>query len=445
MTIRRSLAAMLCLVCVLVVGAPLLTAQEKGTALPEKPSAAPEQAEKKEVQGYTLTPEKLQKAIELSRARNWLYFIDVAYGLLILLLVLRFRLAPKYRDLAERASARRFLQVIIFLPLFVLTVDIIGLPTAIYGQHLSLKYEQSVQSWGSWFGDWGKGELIGLIIFTFLFWIMYGVIRRSPRRWWLYFWMATMPIIVAVLFISPLVIDPLFFKFTPLENTQPQLVSEIEKVVKRGGLEIPRERMFESNASTKYKTVNAYVTGIGASKRVVVWDTTIQKMNRPQALFVFGHEMGHYVLGHIRNAILFIAGLLFVFYYIGYRGMKWAVARWGPAWSIRGVDDWASLPIFMLILAVLFFLASPVFTGFSRWQEHNADIYGLEVTHGLTPDSPEVAGQAFQILGEISLSDPDPHPFIKYWRYTHPPVAERVMFSRSYDPWSKGEQPKYVK
>ncbi len=445
MTIRRSLAAMLCLLCALLVVAPLLTAQEKGSALPEKPSAAPEQAEKKEVQGYTLSPEKLQKAIELSRARNWLYFIDVAYGLLILLLVLRFRLAPKYRDLAERASARRFLQVIIFLPLFVLTVDSIGLPTAIYGQWLGLKYDQSVQSWGSWFGDWVKGEIVGLIIFTLLIWILYAVIRRSPRRWWLYFWMATLPIIVFLIFLAPLVIDPLFFKFTPLENTQPQLVSEIEKVVKRSGLEIPRERMFESNASTKYKTVNAYVTGLGASKRVVVWDTTIQKMNTSQTLCVFGHEMGHYVLGHIRNAILFFAGLLFVFFYIGYRGMTWAVVRWGPAWGIRGVDDWASLPVFLLSLSVLFFLGSPIINGYSRWQEHNADIYGLEVIHGSVPNSQEVNGQTEQIIGEIALADPDPHPFIKYWRYTHPPVAERVRFARTYDPWSKGEQPKYVK
>ena len=445
MTIRRGLAAIAMLLCVLLAGTPLLTAQEKGVALPEKPSAAPAEAEKKAVQGYTLSPEKLQKAIELSRARNWLYFIDAAYGLIILLLVLRFRFAPQYRDLAERASSNRFLQVIIFIPLLVLTVDILGLPTTIYGQWLNLKYEQSVQSWASWFGDWVKGEIIGLIIFSLLFWIMYAVIRFSPRRWWVWFWAATLPIIVFLIFLAPVVIDPMFFKFTPLQQTEPQLVTEIEKVVQRGGLEIPPDRMFESNASTKYTAPSAYVTGIGASKRVVVWDITIQKMTVPQTLFVFGHEMGHYVLHHIRNGIFSYAGVLFVFFYIGYRGMKWAVARWGPAWGIRGVDDWASLPVFMLILAVLFFLSSPIINGYSRWQEHQADIYGLEVIHGLVPNSPEVAGQSFQIIGETTLSDPDPSPFIKFWRYDHPPVADRVMFSRTYDPWSKGEQPKYVK
>jgi len=431
-----------------MLGAPLLPAQEKGAALPEKPSAPPDATARSGTtapQAYTLPPDKLEKAIALSRARNWLYFIDIAYGLFILLLILRLRIAPRFRDVAERVSSVRFVQALVFTPLILLTVDVLGLPTSIYGQWLSLKYEQSVQSWGSWFWDWTKGELIGFVVFIFLLWILYAVIRRSPKRWWFYFWMAALPIIVFLIFLAPLVIDPLFFKFTPLENTQPQLVTEIEKVVKRGGLEIPRERMFESNASTKYKTVNAYVTGIGASKRVVVWDNTIQKMTSQQTLFVFGHEMGHYVLGHIRNALLFISAVLLLFLYLGYRGLHWALRRWGQGWNIRGVDDWASFPVLVLFLLLFSFLFSPIFNGFSRWQEHNADIYGLEVVHGIVENSSEVAGQSFQILGEINLADPDPHPFIKYWRYSHPTVAERVMFARTYAPWSKGEQPKYVK
>ena len=112
-------------------------------------------------------------------------------------------------------------------------------------------------------------------------------------------------VIIFVIFISPIVIDPLFNKFEPLDQTNPQLVTAIQQVTHRGGMDIPRDRMFLMKASEKVTTLNAYVTGFGPSKRVVVWDTTIQHASTPETLFVFGHEMGHYVLNHI---VIGIAG-----------------------------------------------------------------------------------------------------------------------------------------
>ena len=414
---------------------------EPGKATQPTPPPAPE---KKEVKGYTLPPEKYEQAVAYSRAQYRLYFINAAYGLLVLLMLLAVRVPPKFRDWAERASGRRLLQAVIYLPLLLLTLGVLGLPTDIYGHWLSLKYDQSVQGWGSWFWDWTKGQLIGLIIGTILLTILFAVIRRSPRRWWFYFWLASLPILIFLLFITPYVIEPLFFKFEPLEKTQPALVSEIEKVVARGGLTIPRERMFEMKASEKLKSLNAYVTGFGASKRVVVWDTTLQKMTPQQILFVFGHEMGHYVLGHIPKGIAFAAVVLLVFLYLGYRGLHWMLGRWGERWAIRGEDDWASLLVFLLLLSLFGFLASPATNTFSRYQEHQADVYGLEVIHGLVPDSPDVAAEAFQILGEIDLADPNPSAFIKIWLYSHPPLNERIVFAQTYDPWSKGQPPEFV-
>ena len=203
--------------------------------------------------------------------------------------------------------------------------------------------------------------------------------------------------------------------------------------------------MFEMKASEKLKSVNAYVTGFSASKRVVVWDTTISKMTTPQILFVFGHEMGHYVLGHVQKSIAFISGMLLVFLFLGYQGMRWVVNCWGARWKIRGIDDWASLPILMLFFSIFGFLSSPFVSSYSRYQEHDADIYGLEVIHGIVPEAPTAAAEAFQILGEINLSDPNPGKFIKIWLYDHPPLSERLIFAREYDPWSKGQPPKFVK
>ncbi len=418
-------------------------------ATPQAPNAssAGSQAaaqEKKEVRGYHLPPEKFRQAIAYARAWQRLYFFRVIYGLLILLLILRWRLAPKFRDRAERNSSR-FLQVIVFAPLLLITLDLLELPASLYGHWLERKYEQSIQGWSSWFWDWGKGEILGLFFGTFLIWVLCAVIRRSPRRWWFYAWLAALPVVVALVFIGPVLIDPLFFKFEPLAGRQPQLTEQIEKMVQRAGLEIPPSHMFEMNASAKRKSVNAYVTGIGASKRVVVWDTTIAQMTQPQTLFVFGHEMGHYVLGHVPKGILAFALALVVFLYLAYRALHWLLARQGTRWGIRGVDDWASLPALLLLLSVFSFFATPVANAFSRYLEHQADTYGLEVIHGIVPNAPEVAAQAFQILGEIDLEEPDPPAFINFWLYNHPPLTERIIFARTYDPWSQGQAPQFVK
>ncbi len=385
---------------------------------------------------YTLPPDKLAKAIEYARARNRLYFVAAAYGFLILAAILYWKIGPLYSQWAARLTRRRFLQAYVFAPLLVLTVDLLALPIDMRYHQLGLRYEQSIQPWGSWFADWSKGEAINLLVTGFLVWLLYVFIRRSPRRWWFYGWLAAMPLLVFGVFVYPLAVEPLFYRFTPLANTRPGLAAEIEKVTQRGGLEIPRDRIFEMNASSKLKSINAYVTGIGASKRVVVWDTTLKTMTTGQTLFVFGHEMGHYVLHHIWLGVALssvgILALLFAMYHVLRRFQV-------------DLNDYGSLPALMLAAAIFGFLSDPVQNSLVRMQEHNADIYGLEVLHGLVPNSQQVAAESFQIMGEIALSDPSPNAFIKFWLYSHPPVGERVQFASEYDPWSQGQAPKYVK
>jgi STE24 endopeptidase len=404
----------------------------------------PPSTPKSDVKTYTLPPEKLQKAIEYADARNRLYFISAAYGFLLFVGILATRLGPRFRDFAEIVTRRRIAQAYVFTALLAITADTLTLPVSLYDHHLSLKFEQSVQGWGSWFRDWAMGELIECLLAGVLVWILYGIIRRSSRRWWLYFWLASIPIVIFLLFITPVLIEPLFFQFQPLAARNPALVAEIGKVVARGGLEIPPGRMFEMKASEKLKSLNADVEGLGASKRVVVWDTTIRKMNTAQILFVFGHEMGHYVLGHNWILIEVNCVMILLFLFLGYHAMNWSLRRWGTRWSIRGIDDWASLPVLLLAVGIFSFIAQPVMSSFSRILEHNADIYGLEVIHGIVPNSQQAAAEAFQILGEVSLSDPNPSPLIEFWLYDHPPVGERVRFAAQYDPWRNGQPPRYV-
>jgi Zn-dependent protease with chaperone function len=397
------------------------------------------------VTSYTLPPDKLVKAKALYLLRGRLRIIDTTLSFLVLLGILYFGVAARYRDWAERVSQWRFVQALIFIPLLLLTIDLIGLPLEMYQHHISLKYGLSIQKWGSWFGDVLKGEAISLVLATVLLWILVWIIRRSPLRWWFYFWLIAVPILFFVVFIAPKVIDPLFNKFEPLQKTHFDLVTAIERVVQRAGMYIPPERMFEMKASEKVTTLNAYVTGFGASKRVVVWDTTIQKLTVPETLFVFGHEMGHYVLKHVFHGLIIGAVALLLAFYLVYRVCGWVLARFQERWHIRELGDWAALPMLFLLLGVFGFIAEPITNTYARHVEHQADIYGLEVTHGINPESKEAAAHSFQVLGELSLDYPYPSKFAVFWFYDHPPTADRVRFSINYDPWAHGLSPKYVK
>jgi len=130
--------------------------------------------------------------------------------------------------------------------------------------------------------------------------------------------------------------------------------------------------------------------------------------------------------------------------YAGYRAIHAVLNQWGQRWKIRGVSDWASLPALLLIASIFGFFSDPVANAYSRWQEHQADIYGLEVIHGIVENPAAVAAHSFQVLGEEGLDEPDPNPFIEFWTYSHPSIAERVAFSATYNPWATGT-PSYVK
>jgi Zn-dependent protease with chaperone function len=424
--------------------APAAQAPTSSPAQTQQLQVHPQPQELK-VTEYSLPPDKLAKAEALYQTRTVLYLFGMVFGIVVICILLKLRVAPAFRDLAERASKNSFLQALIFVPLLTLLIAIISLPIDIYEQHISRAYGLSVQGWASWAGDWCKAEGVSLIILVPVVFGLFQVIRKSPQRWWFYFWLLTLPFLVLLIFVAPVILDPLFNKFEPLENKQPLLVSEIEKVTHRGGLSIPRDRMFEMEASEKVTTYNAYVTGIGATKRVVVWDNTSRDLTVPETLFVFGHEMGHYVLNHVYKGLAFFAAMMLAGFWLGRRIVLALLARWGEAWHIRDINDLAALPVLMLALSLLSLVGEPIGNAFSRHIEHQADIYGLEVTHGLFPNNNQVAASSFQKLGEKSYDYPTPNPLLVFWSYSHPSIPARIQFALHYDPWNTSAGPKYVK
>jgi Zn-dependent protease with chaperone function len=357
-----------------------------------------------------------------------LSFGSTIFSLFVLLALILARFTPRLQRVTESVSKKRILQVLIIVPSLLLTLSLLQMPVELYGHHISRVYGLSVQGWGSWLADWAKSELLILILATLVISGLYWAIRRAPKHWWFYGWLVSLPIMAATVFVAPVLVDPIFNRFEPLATTNPQLTSQLRALAHSAGLEIPESRIFLMHASDKVTTYNAYVTGFGATKRIVVWDTTARDLTTPQTLFIFGHEMGHYVLNHIYLGMAYSALLLFAGFWLTQRLAEAALRLFGKNWQIQTLGDWSSLPLLILLASLLSFIGEPLGSTFSRWEEHHADIYGLSVTRPITNDALQVAAQAFQVLGEKSFSYPNPSPLLVFWSYSHPPIAERIRF-----------------
>ena len=360
-------------------------------------------------QAYTLSPARRAQAVAYAHSRHWNYFLDTAATLVALASIRLSRISARLRAWSP--------------PVVLAALMLIELPFDARSHVLAVRYGQSLETWSTWLADWAQAQAIVLPLTAVGLWALYALMRRSPQRWWFYAWLFSIPFSIASVYLEPLWIAPLFNHFEPLAKSHPALVLQMEKILVRARVSIPRERMFEMKASEKTTSLNAYVSGFGASQRVVLYDTIIAAETPPQLMTTFGHELGHYALHHIAWGLLFASALSLSGLFTVHRLLRL---------FLNGPADWASLPLLLLLFATGAFLADPVVNGFSRHQEHAADVYSLDITH-----DNQAAAQAFQVEGDADLSDPDPSPFIRFWLYSHPPTADRLRFALEYNarPW----------
>lgn len=290
-------------------------------------------------------------------------------------------------------------------------------------------YGLTRQAFGAWLTDKGKGLLVTLLIGALVVWIPFLLLAKSPRRWWLYTSAAAIPLMCLMLLLGPLWIAPLFNKFGPMHDKA--LESAILTLADRAGIE--GSRVFEVDISKKTTKVNAYVTGIGQSKRIVLWDTLLGKLAPPEVLFVMGHEMGHYVLGHIWKAMALLSGALLVLLYGVDRIGHALLARFHARFGFERLSDVAALPLIVLVANLLAFAGAPLLNAAVRMNEAEADRFGLE----LTRDNHACAA-AFLKLQAENLANPRPPWLIQLWTGTHPSLAERIEFCNRYHPWAEG-------
>ena len=407
------------------------------TASAAPATAAPQQA-------YTLPPDKLAKAIAISRIRNILDLAGSIWGIAFVWLLLAFGAWAGIEKWAQRISVRRWLQGVAFFAAYIIIKTAAILPVNWIGEHYERSYGISVQGWGSWLGDDAKSLGLTLLFGVPVLLLFNWIVRRWPRRYWLGIWMVILPIMVFSLLILPFFV-PLYYAQEPLQKNHAALVAKMETLVARTGINIPPDRMYLMKASAKYTGINAFVAGLGPTKRYVMWDTTTEQMPDDQVLLVFGHESGHYVLHHIPKELAGNAAGLFFVLWACAGFAAWMVKRYGTRWGATDLASRTGFVVLLFAISIASFLTEPVDSAFSRYFEHQADVYGQEAIHGIVADPQKTAVAAFNKLGESWLEDPNPNPLIEFWLYDHPSTQHRAEFAAHYDPWANGGHGEFFK
>jgi Zn-dependent protease with chaperone function len=381
-------------------------------------------------------PEPTDLALRYHRGNTAIWAADVVIGLLLPAAILFSGLSAGLRDLAARLGWRRHLPTTaIYGALYVLLVSALLLPFAWYVGFLRQHaYGLSNQSAAQWLGDWVKGVAVAVVVAAITLWIPYLLLRRSPPRWWLWTGLATVPLAILALVIGPLYVAPLFDRFGPMRDQA--LEARILALARRAG--IGASRVYEVNKSEDTRLVNAYVTGIAGTKRIVLWDTLVDRLTPDQVAFVMAHEMGHFVLRHTLAVILGATALATLSFYAVHRLAGRLIARFGDRFGFTRLDDVASLPLLLVVGGVVSFAVTPAALAYSRWQEREADRFGLE----LTRDN-RAAAEMFVRLQQENLGVPRPGLLYTLWRGTHPPLASRIEFANSYCPWARGDRLRY--
>ena len=299
------------------------------------------------------------------------------YGALVALLLLFTGLSARFRDIAHALGHRLYVRVLVYFVLFVTAGAILGLPLLWYDEFaLEHQYGLSTQTLPGWFGDSLKSLVLTLVVFGVvpLVYLAWRIVRAHPRGWWWRVGALMAPLLLVTAILSPLVFDPLFNKFEPLRDES--LRADILALGDRAG--IPAKHVFQVDMSKRTKKINAYVSGFGGSQRIVLWDTTLESMQRDEILVVMGHEMGHYALRHIWKSIVVEAVLAFAVFWLAERLAAWLIAAFGRYWSVDGPGDLAAMPALWLALSITMLFAQPGLNALTRGVEHESDVYALE-------------------------------------------------------------------
>src|ERR1035438_8743025 len=371
-----------------------------------------------------IPPDKTARSDAYFEGGYWMILWDFLYGVVIALLLLNLRWSARMRDLAERVTRFKPVQTFVYWLQYIVLTTILVFPLTVYEDYFrEHKYGLAAQTFGPWMGDQMKEFGVTLVLGGLLAMLLFGVVRRLPRTWWIWGAVVTILFLIFTVLISPVYIVPIFNKVTRLND--PKIVDPILSMARANG--IPAKDVFEIDASRQTTRMSANVSGFANTMRITLNDNLLRRASPEEIQAVMGHEMGHYVMNHIYKAILFISIVIVLAFVYLRSGLSWALQRWGEKWQIRGVGDTAVLPLVVLLVAIFGFVITPFMNTSTRTQEYEADMYGLN-----TSRQPDGFAQAAIHLGEYRKMNPGP---VEEWIFfDHPSGHNRIYAAMRWKP-----------
>ncbi|PCI59983.1 MAG: peptidase [Kordiimonadales bacterium] len=363
-------------------------------------------------------PEK-EKSDAYFEGGYWLILWGFLYGIVVAWLLLRNGFSARIRDWCEAHSKRPFLQTVFYSAAYIALSSVMSFPWAIYTSfYREHQYDLATQDFSAWFGDQAIGFIMAIIGASLFIAVLYAVIRKAGTKWWMWGAGITAGFIALLMLITPVFINPLFNTYTPLEAGP--VKNAILAMAKDQGVEFDDVYMFDASAQST--RISANVSGLGATKRISLNDNLMNQSTVAEIKAVMGHELGHYVLGHVLVMVAMFSAILGLGYLFVTLAFGWATKRWGATWGIKGIDDIAGLPLASVLLSAYMFVMTPVFNTVIRVNESQADAFGLDAAK--EPD-----GFATIALKLAKYRKLDPTPLEEFLLFDHPSGRTRVQMA----------------
>jgi STE24 endopeptidase len=346
----------------------------------------------------------------------WMILWDFLYGAVILLLLLNLGWSAAMRNLAERVTRFKPVHTIVYWVQYLLLTSILGFPLTVYEDYFrEHKYGLATQTFGPWMGDQLKGLGVNLVLGGILMVLLFGIVRRLQRTWWIWGAVVTICFMIVIVLIAPVYIVPIFNKVTRLDD--PKVTQPILSMARANG--IPVHDVFKIDASRQSTRMSANVSGFGSTMRITLNDNLLRRGSPEEIQAVMGHEMGHYVLHHIYKDTLFFSVVIVLAFALLQWSLNWSLQGWGEKWKIHGIGDTAVLPLVVLLVSIFGFFVTPILNTQTRTTEGEADMYGLNASR-----QPDGFAQAAIHLGEYRKMNPGP---VEEWIFfDHPSGRNRI-------------------
>jgi STE24 endopeptidase len=364
----------------------------------------------------SVPPDKKAKSDAYFEGGYWLILWDFLASSIVFLLLLVTGLSARMRDLAERITRFKPIHTFLYWVQFLVLTSLLTFPLTVYeGFIREHKYGLATQTFGPWMGDQLKGLGVFVVLGGLLMMALYGIVRRLPRTWWI--WGAITSVVFLCFFslIEPVFIAPLFNKYTKLED--PAIRDPILSMARANG--ISAKDVYVQDASRQSTRISAFVIGFLGTERIVLNDNLLKRCSVAEIEAVMGHEMGHYLMHHAYKDLMFFGIVIVLGFAFLRKGSEWALGRWGDKWRAHTVGDLAALPLFALLISSYFFVLTPIDNTYSRVEEYEADIFGLNAAR--QPDA--------EASVDLKLADYrklDPGPIEEFLFYDHPSGRTRI-------------------